>query len=298
MTAGKSGAGARRVPLVALLAGGVAIGGSPIFMRLSEVGPVATAFWRLGIGLLVLLAYAALFQRKALLPPGRAADLATLVLPGAFLASDLICWHLSVGMTSITNATLLINSSPVFVTFGAWALTGAPITRRFLLGLAVAIFGVVILKTEGAAGLGAGRWQGDLLAVAGAVFYAGYMLALGSARKDFGTLQVMLWNTTSAALCILPVALLREPVLAPSTLHGWAVVTGLSMISHVGGQAAIIYALAYLPAAFSSLTLLLQPVVATLLGVVVLGERVGLQAVIGGAFVLLGIFIARRGSAG
>lgn len=284
----------KRLPLIALFCGGMAIGGSPIFVRLSEVGPSATAFWRLALALVPLFAYALVRQRSALALPRGAADYVSLVFPGLFLAGDLICWHLSIHMTSIANATLLINLSPVFVTFGAWLMFRTPITRQFLLGLFVAVLGVMVLKSEGATGLGAGNWRGDLVAIIGAVFYAGYMLALGMARNRFETLQVMLWNTGVAALCILPVALITEPVLFPPTAHGWALVTGLAMISHVGGQASIIYALAYLPTAFSSLTLLLQPVVASLLGVFLLGEHIGLQAVIGGAGVLAGILIARR----
>lgn len=284
----------KRLPLLALLAGGMAIGGSPIFVRLSEVGPSATAFWRLALAMIPLTLYALVRQRSALVLPRTLSDYVSLVFPGLFLAGDLICWHLSIHMTSIANATLLINLSPVFVTFGAWMLFRTPITRQFMLGLVVAVLGVMVLKSEGATGLGAGNWRGDVVAIIGAVFYAGYMLALGLARNRFETLQIMLWNTGVAALCILPVALLSEPVLFPPSAHGWALVAGLAMISHVGGQASIIYALAYLPTAFSSLTLLLQPVVASLLGVMLLNEHIGIQAVIGGAGVLAGILIARR----
>ncbi len=284
----------RQLPLIALVAGGLAIGGSPIFVRLSEIGPIATAFWRLALALIPLFLYGLIRQRSALRLPKNARDLAALSLPGIFLAADLICWHLSITMTSVANATLLINLSPVFVALGAWALFKTPITRHFVIGLVVAIIGVTVLKSEGATGLGAGNWRGDLIAITGSVFYAGYMLALGQARNRFETLEVMLWNTGTAALFILPVALVSEPVLFPPDLHGWALVAGLAMVSHVGGQASIIYALAYLPTAFSSLTLLLQPVVATLLGVFLLNEPIGIQGIIGGAGVLAGILIARK----
>lgn len=284
----------RHLPLIALVAGGLAIGGSPIFVRLSEVGPSATAFWRLALSMIPLFLYALLRQRSAIRLPQTGRDFASLTLPGIFLAADLICWHLSITMTSVANATLLINLSPVFVALGAWALFSTPITRHFVIGLAVAIVGVTILKSESATGFGAGNWRGDLIAITGAVFYAGYMLALGKARNRFETLQVMLWNTGTAALFILPVALLTEPVLFPQDAHGWALVAGLATVSHVGGQASIIYALAYLPTAFSSLTLLLQPVVATVLGVFLLNEPIGLQGIVGGAGVLAGILIARK----
>lgn len=284
----------RQLPLLVLIAGGLAIGGSPIFVRLSEIGPSATAFWRLALSMIPLLLYGALRQRSAIRLPATVRDFTSLTLPGIFLAADLICWHLSIHMTSVANATLLINLSPVFVALGAWFFFDTPITRRFVVGLVVAIIGVTILKSESATGLGAGDWRGDVVAVIGSVFYAGYMLALGRARNRFETLQVMLWNTATAALFILPVALLTENALFPPDLHGWALVAGLAMISHVGGQASIIYALAYLPTAFSSLTLLLQPVVATILGIFLLDEPIGLQGIIGGAGVLAGILIARR----
>lgn len=72
-------------------------------------------------------------------------------------------------------------------------------------------------------------------------------------------------------------------------------VLGLALVSHVGGQGLIAYALAYLPAAFSSLTLLLQPAVAALLAWLLLGESLGAPQAAGGAIVLLGILVARRG---
>lgn len=294
MNSARVSAADRRLPLIALFAGGVAIGGSPIFVRLSEVDPLATAFWRTALSILPFLLYAVLRQRDALALPRSAADLARLALPGLFLAADLAFWHLSIRMTSVANATLLVNLSPVFVTFAGWMLFGQVITRRFLLGLAIAVLGVVVLKSGGANSFGGAHWLGDVFAILGAVFYAGYMVALGFARNHHSTLQVMIWNSIVASAVVLPVALVMEPAVVPHTLAGWAAVTGLSMVSHVGGQAAIIYALAYLPTAFSSLTLLLQPVIAAVLGVVLLNEPLGWNGIIGGAGVLAGILIARR----
>lgn len=294
MNSARSSVADRRLPLVALFAGGIAIGGSPIFVRLSEVDPMATAFWRTALSLIPFILFALVRQREALRLPKSGADLARLALPGLFLATDLSFWHLSIEMTSVANATLLVNLSPVFVTLASWAFFGAVITRRFLVGLGIAILGVIVLKSGGANSFGGGHWLGDLFAILGALFYAGYMLTLGAARNRFSTLQVMIWNSGVAAVSILPVALLTEQAIVPHSVAGWATVTGLSMISHVGGQASIIYALAYLPTAFSSLTLLLQPVVAAILGVFLLHEPLGWNGILGGAGVLAGILIARK----
>lgn len=283
-----------RFALLALLLGGVAIGGSPIFVRLSEVGPLATAFWRVTLALIPLFIFSVVQRRQPVARPARLSDYAMLVLPGVFLSIDLATWHLAIGLTSVANATLLANLAPVFVTLIGWLLFRTAVTKIFLSGLVIAIAGVVILK-GGPFALENGDMRGDGLAMVAAACYAGYILAIGRLRSRFDTLRIMLWSSAAAAICIFPIVVAFEGNPFPATLHGWAVLFGLAFISHAGGQVAITYALAYLPAAFSSLTLLLQPVVAAILAWALLGETIGTMQAIGGAIVLAGILIARRG---
>ena len=281
--------------MAALLIGGVAIAGSPIFVRLSEVGPMATAFWRVALALIPLLAWSWLGKDAgADRRPEHMSDYALLVLPGVFLAIDLGAWHLSLTMTSVANATLLANLAPVFVTLASWALFRSPVSRIFMAGLVMAVAGVVVLK-GGPGALGGGDLAGDGIAVVAAMFYAGYILAIGQLRSRFSTNRIMIWSTASAAFCMLPMALLAEPTLLPPTGFGWAMLFGLAFVSHAGGQVAITYALAYLAPAFSSLTLLVQPVVAAVLAWILLSEPVGIMQAAGGTIVLIGILIARRG---
>jgi drug/metabolite transporter (DMT)-like permease len=283
-----------RLPLVALILGGAAIGGSPIFVRLSELGPLATAFWRVALALIPLLIFSFAKPQRAESRVASACDYAMLMLPGVFLACDLVLWHLALHMTSVANATLLANLAPVFVTLIGWLFLRARISALFLAGLVIAMAGIVTLK-GGFAVIGNGDLRGDGLATAAAIFYAGYILVIGRLRNRFDTVRIMLWSTGVAAVCILPLALIAEGHLLPFTAFGWMIVIGLAFISHAGGQVAITYALAYLPAAFSSLTLLLQPVVAAILAWVLLGEAISAMQAIGGAIVLAGILIARRG---
>lgn len=282
-----------RFALIALLIGGAAIGGSPIFVRLSEVGPLATAFWRVSLALAPFFLISRIAKEADEQPSGLR-DYVVLLLPGVFLAIDLVAWHLSLHMTSVANATLLANFAPVFVTLGSWLVFRTRITRIFLTGLALALVGIIVLK-GGPAAIGGGQLAGDATAITAAVFYACYMLALGHVRSRFSTLRIMVWTTFSAAICMLPIAFFFEGSMVPVTLFGWAMVVGLAFISHVGGQGLVTYALAYLPTAFSSLTLLLQPVVAAILAWLVLSEPVGMMQAVGGVIVLAGILVARRG---
>ncbi|MDM9647371.1 DMT family transporter [Rhizobium sp. S163] len=283
-----------RFALAALILGGAAIGGSPIFVRLSEVGPMATGFWRVALAFFPIYIFSLIKGGATGPKPETWADRGMLILPGVILAVDLITWHLSITITSVANATLLANLAPVFVTIIGVLFMGAAVTRVFVAGLLLAIVGVVILK-GGPAALGQGDLLGDGGAVLAAVAYALYILAIGRLRTRFDTVRIMLWSTASAAVCLFPFGFFVEGHLMPTTAYGWAMVFGLAFISHASGQVAITYALAYLPAAFSSLTLLLQPVVAAILAWILLSEPIGPMQAIGGLVVLAGIMIARRG---
>jgi drug/metabolite transporter (DMT)-like permease len=273
---------------------GIIIGLSPIFVRLSEVGPVTTGFWRVAIALLPLLAWRLAGSNA----DGRAdrpqslRDAFALLFPGVMLAGDLVAWHLSIHLTSVANATLLANMAPIFVTFGGWVLFRSRVTRGFLVGLALALTGVVILNSRGASAHG--HLAGDAIAIVAAMFYAGYMLSLSRLRLRYSTMTIMVWSTFSAAVCMLPIALAFETGFWPLTLSAWAVVLGLAWLCHLGGQGLITYALAWLPASFSSLTLLIQPVVAAFVAWLVLHEPLGALQATGGAIILLGILVARR----
>ena len=282
-----------RLAIAALLLGAAVIGASPIFVRVSEVGPLATAFWRVALALLPFLVVSRIAGRADARPSGLR-DHVLLLLPGAFLAADLVAWHLSLHMTSVANATLFANFAPVFVTLGSWLFFRARITGIFLAGLGLALAGIVVMKA-GPSPDGGGHLAGDATAIVAAVFYACYMLSLGHVRSRFSTSRIMIWTTVSAVICILPATLAFETGIVPSSIFGWAVVLGLAFLSHAGGQGLITYALAYLPIAFSSLTLLLQPVVAAILAWVLLAEPIGGVQALGGAVVLLGILVARRG---
>lgn len=287
----------RDLSLAALLLGAVIIGLSPIFVRVSELGPVTTAFWRVALALLPLLA----LRWTGISPangevdrPTSLRDIAALALPGLMLAGDLLAWHLAIHLTSIANATLLANMAPVFVVLAGWLLYRTAVSSRFLAGLAVSVAGVVILQGGSLSG-GDSHIGGDALALLGGMFYAGYILGLSRLRRRYSTITIMLWSSASAALFILPAALLTEQSFWPMTLFAWTIVLCLGWLIHVAGQGMITFALALLPAAFSSLTLLIQPVIAAAVAWILLNEPLGLLQALGGVIVLAGIVVARRG---
>jgi drug/metabolite transporter (DMT)-like permease len=281
--------------LGALLAGATCIAASPIFVRLSEAGPTATAFWR------VALAVPVLWLLYFLKPRARAgrygAQWPLLIAAGFAFAGDLGFWHAAIQFTSVANSTLLANLASLFVTLAAWIFLRERPSGLFLAGLAAALVGVGML-VQTSLGFSQTGLLGDAFGVVTAMFYAGYILAV-KALRDRGetTLHLMAVTSTITACFLFPAALVSGDQLLPASAYGWWILVGLALVSHAAGQGLIAYALAHLPAAFSSVSLLLQPVMATLFAWIILSESVAPLQILGGAVVLLGIYLARRGSA-
>lgn len=287
---------AERIALAALLVGAVTIAFSPIFVRISEIGPTATAFHRVALAAPMLFLWLAA-ERHGAAAPRRptAGERHLLVLAGLCFAGDLAFWHWSIKLTSVANSTLLANFAPVFVTPVAYLLFGERFRPSFLVGVALAIGGAALLM-GGSLTLSPAHLLGDALGIVTAMFYAGYMLAVSRLRNSVSTATIMAWSGGVSAVLLLPVALASGESLLPATLQGWAVLFGLAWLSHAGGQSLIAYALAHLPASFSSVALLLQPATAAVLAWALLAEPLGAWQALGGAIVLAGVVVARRAS--
>ncbi len=289
-----------RIALAALLAGAAAIAFAPILVRLSELAPSATAFWRVAFAAPALLLWLAVEHHRlgpAARRPTTARDWARLGAAGFFFAGDLAAWHWSIALTSVANSTLFANFTPIFVTPVAWLLFGERIRLAFLLGLLLAIGGAALLMGQSLT-LSLDHLLGDALGIVTAAFYGSYMLMVSRLRATFSTATIMAWSAVVTAVLLVPVAILSGESLVAGSLSGWAVLLGLALFSHCGGQSLIAYAFAHLPASFSSVALLVQPALAAVLAWLLFGEALGPVQAVGGIVILAGIVIARRASQG
>ncbi len=166
----------------------MAIGCVPIFVRLSEVGPSATAFWRVLLALPVFVVWMFLERRRGgNRPPARPASgfqYALLAGAGLFFAADLTVWHWSIKLTSVANATLLANFAPIFVALGGWLLYRQRVSLRFVIGMLTALVGTVFLVGTSFS-VSSQHLLGDVLGLVAATFYAGYMLTIKRLREDY-----------------------------------------------------------------------------------------------------------------
>ena len=283
--------------LPAVVCGATGIAFAPIFVRLSEVGPIATAFWRITLALPVLwvwMAWESIHTRRKN-HEKRFRFHPLLFVPGLFFAGDLAVWHFSIKFTTVANATLLANLAPIFVTLAAWRIFHERISKRFLFGMAIAVTGTMFLMSSSFK-LQSRYLAGDALGILTALFYAGYILTVNRLRSRFSTARIMSWGGLCCSVVLLPLALFSEESLLAGSLHGWMVLLGLALISQVGGQGLIAFSLAYLPAPFASVSLLLQPVLAAIFAWIILKEGIGFFGALGGVVILTGIYLARKGS--
>ncbi|WP_151635311.1 DMT family transporter [Noviherbaspirillum aerium] len=283
-----------------LLMGGMAIGFAGIFMRLSDVNPIASAFWRMALAAPILWAWAFAVRGQDVAAGKRTGFAASLVLAGIYFAADMGLWHLSLHYTTVANATLLSNFAPIFIALWMWIAYKARFARVFVVGMVFALVGAIMLVGPNAAGNGPAQGSmkliGDGLGLASAVFYAAYQLAVKDARSQYSTARLMAWSTTITGLALLPFALMSPGAFFPAQLSGWLPLLALAVVAQIGGQTVIAYALAHLPASLSSVSLLIQPLTAAVAAWLIFQEAIGPVQMLGGALLLLGIYLSKRGS--
>ena len=288
--------GTRRRALAAAGLGAACISASAILIKLAGTGPATAAFYRCFLALPILFALAVVERRRR--GPRRLAAHLGAIAAGAFLAIDLVLWNHTIADVGAGIATLLGNLQVLFVALAAWVLLRERPGRRFLVALPVVMAGVALVS--GLAGAGAG----DSHPLAGIVFgigtslsYAAFLLILrqtsAGTRHIAGPLAEV---TTTAALgsLLLGLAFGGLQLGVPWASLRWLLLVAIT--SQTVGWLLITSSLPRLPAAVSSLLLLLQPVAAMGLAAAVLAERPSLAQLAGAVLVCGGVLAASRAS--
>jgi drug/metabolite transporter (DMT)-like permease len=282
--------GAQRAQAVgALLFGACVIGLSPILVRLTTTGPAAAGFWRLATAL-PFLAVMTYRVSGPLRSPSRMA-----LLAGLMFAFDLGFWHYGIKYTSVTNATVLSNLTPVVVTAFAWIFLKQRPRALFLLAVAIAVAGSWIMALARGGGAGLDPPLGNAFSVTTAFWYALYMLAISEGRKTESASRLMFWSSLLGAPLLLIAGLGLHEQILPRTLFGLGACVGVGLM-HVAGQGSIAWAMGRLPASTASVVVLVQPVVAGWLGWVFFAEAVGPIQGVGAAVALAGVVLAQWAS--
>ena len=281
--------------LPALFLGASATALSPIFVRLSELPPVASAFHRMLWAFPIIWVWT-LFQKRPQISESVATsshDRRLLIICGCFFAGDLIALHWSIELTTVANAILFLNAQPIYVIFGAWILFFERPNSTFLICAALALIGTLIMIQQ-SIDFGNDHFLGDILGIVAGLFYAGFILTASRLRLRKTSAEINMWTVSIACPLLLVSVLLLEQKLIPQSIHGWSLMISLGVISQAVGQGLIVWGLAHLSASFSSIALTLAPIVSSLFAWALLAEGITIQQMLGMGVVLIGIYFANN----
>ena len=278
----------------ALCAGAAAMGVSPLFVRLAaaDMGPFASAFWRVFLALPVLYAWMRLEEARTSAGAPRRSFGGATVLAGLAFSGDLFFWHLSILNTTVANATFFATTAPIFVVLIVWLVLRQRVKPSTFAGLSLCLLGGAALIGQSLE-VAPARIRGDAFGIVTAFFFGLYFLFIGRARSASGAARVTFESGVVTAAVLFGIALLFDSRFLPRTWQGIAALAAMAFISQAGGQGLLAVALGRLPAVFSSLVIFLEAVAAALFGWLILNEALSPTQALGGLLILIGIWIAR-----
>jgi drug/metabolite transporter (DMT)-like permease len=274
-----------------LTLGIVVISFGAILIRLvSGASVFAISAWRLGVASLILLPISV--HRGALTSISKR-NLLFSVVSGFFLSLHFILWIASLDYTSVASSVVLVSTSPIFVGLGARLFIHEPPSRLLKIAITLAVGGAAVIGW-GDMRLGGTALQGDLMAIGGAIMAAGYLLSGRRVRQEVPLSGYALMTYGTATILLLIVCLAMGQPLGGFSLpdYVWLILLGLG--PQLIGHTSFNWALEYLQASVVSIVTLGEPIGATILAYIIFGEALTLTKAVGGAIILVGIYLGIR----
>lgn len=281
------------LPYLALAVGIFGLGFSGIFVKLADAPGPVTGFYRMAIaGVILAMPFARRVRRSG--PITRRA-LSLALLGGVFFALDLAFWNTSVHMTSAANATLLGNTSPLWVGLGAFFIFHERRRVKFWAGLFLGMLGAAFILGTDALRHPVLGW-GDAMALTAGLFYGMYFLATQRGREHLDALTYFWISVVSCTVVLLLVSLAFGYSLTGYSANTYLAFIALGLLTQAMGYLAVSYALGHLPASVVAPTMLGQPILTAILAVPLLGEPITAFQLLGGSAVILGVYLIHRES--
>lgn len=269
-----------------------------IFVRLSDAHALAIATYRMWLSFFLLapLIIIDLLRKKKTRTKiaginGR--DVVLCAISGFFLAAHFAMWIQSLGMTSIASATVLVDTHPMFVLTAGYLFLRERINRRAFACVLVAFLGIVLLSS-GDMREGTDSFSGDLLALGGAAALAGYILIGRVVRQRMAAVHYAAIVYFFSSLVLTSASIAWRVPLRGYPAKELLIFLAMAFFCTILGHTVFNWALKYLKASFVSTAGFVEPVYATLLGIIIFGEIPRSPVFIGGGIILIGILLFVR----
>lgn len=297
------------VKLTVLFIGILAVSTASIFIRFAQVEmpSLVIAAGRMVIAALIMLPFALLSWTKMRFVPS-SRDLLFLLLAGLFLGLHFASWITSLQYTTVASSVVIVTTAPLWVALFSPLVLKERLTKKVLIGMAVALCGSMLVGISSSCSLSGNRLScnigqsffsgeyayGNLLAFFGALLSAGYLII---GRKARGVIQLPVYTFivySIAAIFLLLLVVLSGARLTGYSTQGYLWLFLLALIPQAIGHTAFNWALKYLPAAYVSISLLGEPVGTIILAAILLNESPTVLELTGGVLILIGITLATR----
>jgi drug/metabolite transporter (DMT)-like permease len=304
------------ISLAALFFALIPISLAPALTKLSEheIGPNAVAFHRSWIAAIVFALLSARESSRARKdlsmvseigsnanmaiekPPMTKKEVGLLLITGTAATASLLLWTWSLSETGVANVALLSNLNPIFVGLAGYFWFGQKFDRRFVIGLVLALAGAVAFELSEAQ-FSADQIQGDALAFISAIFIATYLILIEKLQGRFSTSTIMMWRCGVTTIFLLPLLPFIEDRLFPQTQMGWLLIIFQALFCQVLGQGLLAYSLSKLSSGVVAITLLLEPIIASIFAWFIFGEQITVADWICFVVVLGGVYLAQSSEA-
>lgn len=253
------------------------------------MGPQAVAFWRYSFALPLLFLICVLFQRRLPAVPNR-----YVIIAGVCFALDIGLWHWGLSLTTVANATFIVNLGNIGVGLTAWIFLKETPTRIWALAVVIALSGAAALSLGGGTS-GQGHVRGDILSLGAAIMVSLYIVASKLARRTLSAIDTIFWLTfVEILVAAIWVILLKERFM-PDQLSAFYAPLFLALIVQILGQGLIVFGLGHTPTAMAGVLILVQPVVAAAISWRLFDEPLAPLQAGGAVLILIGIVISQGG---
>ena len=274
-----------------LALGATLIGFAPIFVKWSNLSPAAITFWRMLLALPLLAGFNYAANKKIFFKVKSKKTIFYAALASLAFTTDLTLWHYSMNITSVANATIIVNSAPVFVALLAFIFYKELPTKGFgksFLITYTGIIGLIIFSNNYANG----KILGDFLCMIAALFYAIYLLIISKLNKET-SLNIIFYTTFFCCLFSIVPMLMHSKSFLPISSFEWINLLLMAFLCQFGGQFLITFGIGKISASNGSIGLLMQPLTATLLAALIFSEILNLMQILFVFITLIGIYFAR-----
>ena len=279
-------------PLAALAVGVVAVSTGAIFVRAAEAPSLVTAAYRVGIASLVLLPLAWVKARDELAAL-TVRDMGLVVSAGAFLALHFATWIASLDHTSVAASVILVNTNPIWVGLLTPLLTSDRIPAGTVVCILLSVLGAAIIGWGDLAGGGRALW-GDALALMGSICAALYLLMGRNLRRRLSLVSYIVLCYGSAAVFLWTAVLVSGQPISGFSPATWGAFCGMALFSQLVGHTSYNWALKWVRTSTVAISLLGEPIGASILAYLFFNEAVTGLKVVGGGLILLAIYLAAR----